>query len=63
MVLTHITNGCKGVPQLPMAKSSGKMPFDEFLSIFFSENGIVERRKDGRGVVVLSDEEFLNMPG
>ncbi|KAL7553692.1 hypothetical protein ACHAWF_017012, partial [Thalassiosira exigua] len=66
MVLTHITSGCNAVPptegtQLPMTKGSGKMPFDEFLSGFFSENGIVER-PDGRGVVVLSDDEFRKMP-
>lgn len=68
-VMAHVTSGeCPAATsevrtQLPAAKLSGRMPFDEFLSGFFSENGIVERPGDGRGVVVLPDEEFQNMPG
>ena len=66
LVFSHLTNGCKGVPfeesQLSTTNTSGKILFDDFLSLYFSENGIVDRL-DGRGVVVLSDEEFMKMPG
>ena len=68
MVQTHLTIfRCKDVPasevtQLSVAKSSGKMLFDEFLLEFLGENGIVES-SDGRGVVVFSDEDFTKIPG
>jgi len=67
MVLSRVMyNQCKDMPhdivmQMPSAKMLGKMLYSEFISGFFSENGIVERH--GRGVVVLPDEDFRKMPG
>lgn len=68
IAFAHVTGICKSVPEnvakrLPSASTSGKMPFDEFLSGFFSENGIVDKPGDNHGLVVLPEEEFQLMPG
>lgn len=68
MVTTHISSSCKSCPpyektQLPIAKTSGRMPFGDFLALFFSENGIMEKTADGKGVFVLPDEDFKKIPG
>ena len=61
---THLA-ACKAVSdegkKLSSAKSWG-MSFEEFLSKFFSENGIMEQ-PHGRGVVVLPSGDFQLMPG
>lgn len=45
-----------------LVDASGNMSLDEFLSSYFRDNGIVDRL-DGRGVIAVSDENFLKAAG
>ena len=72
MVERHMANVCEAVPthesvMLPSAKSSGKMPFDWFVTAHFAKNGIVDvpdGRLGGRTpTVMIQDNEFLGIPG
>jgi hypothetical protein len=72
VVECHMANVCEALPaheseMLPSAKSSGKMPFDRFVTAYFAENGIVDvpdGRPGGRtSTVMIPDKEFLGIPG
>ena len=46
--------------KISSAGTTGKIPLQDFLFVFFRENGIVENPS---GIVVLSDDEFLKISG
>ena len=72
VVERHMANVCEALPaheseMLSSAKSSGKMPFDRFVTAYFAENGIVDvpdGRPGGRtSTMMIPDKEFLGIPG